>query len=71
MNWIVDVCLSVEIPVVLSSEGWNVKHWSEIGPWNALDREIMSWCVENDHGLITADTVSARSYGLVKDHGQA
>jgi predicted nuclease of predicted toxin-antitoxin system len=56
MRWIVDVCLSNEISQELSSEGLQIKHWSEVGPSNAPDRVIMLWCLQHGHALITADT---------------
>ena len=55
MKIVIDMNLSPQWVEVLMSEGHDCVHWSEIGPPNAPDREILLWARSNGYVVITHD----------------
>lgn len=55
MKFLVDVNLSPEWVSFLAEAKFESVHWSEIGPGNASDAELMQWASERDYVLLTAD----------------
>jgi predicted nuclease of predicted toxin-antitoxin system len=39
----------------LRGAGWDTRHWSEVGPVNASDADIMAWAKARDWCVITND----------------
>jgi predicted nuclease of predicted toxin-antitoxin system len=39
----------------LAEAGFETVHWSEVGPGNASDLELMRWAVLHDYIVLTAD----------------
>jgi predicted nuclease of predicted toxin-antitoxin system len=55
VNLLLDMNLGREWQRLLRREGWNVRHWREIGAISAPDAEILQWAVEHQHAVITKD----------------
>jgi len=55
MKIVIDMNLSPQWVEVLLSEGHDCVHWSEIGPPNAPDREILLWARSNGYVVFTHD----------------
>lgn len=55
MKLLVDMNLSPDWVPVLASHGWQVCHWSAIGPGNAPDSALMKWAREHQHAVVTQD----------------
>jgi predicted nuclease of predicted toxin-antitoxin system len=55
MKILVDMNLSPQWVELLSSGGHECIHWSEVGPFNASDREIMAWARSNGFVVFTHD----------------
>ena len=55
MKIVIDMNLSPQWVEVLMSEGHDCVHWSEIGPPNAPDREILLWARSNGYVVFTHD----------------
>ncbi|MEX1347576.1 MAG: DUF5615 family PIN-like protein [Desulfobacterales bacterium] len=55
MKIVIDMNLSPQWVEVLMSEGHDCVHWSEIGPPNAPDREILLWARSNGYVVLTHD----------------
>jgi len=64
MKFLVDVCLSREVAQAVALKHGTCLHWLDIGADNAKDKEIMQWCTEHDHVLITAD----QDFGAILRH---
>lgn len=47
--------LSPDWVPVLTNEGWEAVHWSNIGDPRAPDNEIMFWAKSNDYTVLTHD----------------
>jgi predicted nuclease of predicted toxin-antitoxin system len=52
---LVDMNLSPDWVPQLVARGWEARHWSEVGPGNAPDTDLMSWARENEHVVLTQD----------------
>ena len=55
MKIVVDMNLSPQWVEVLMLKGHDCVHWSEIGPPNAPDREILLWARSNGYVVFTHD----------------
>lgn len=55
MKIVIDMNLSPQWVGILTTEGHNCVHWSEIGPPNATDREILFWARSNGFVVFTHD----------------
>ncbi|MBI4774133.1 MAG: DUF5615 family PIN-like protein [Deltaproteobacteria bacterium] len=55
MKIVIDMNLSPQWVEVLKPEGHQCLHWSEIGPSNASDREILFWARSNGFVVFTHD----------------
>ncbi len=55
MKIVIDMNLSPQWVEILMSEGHDRVHWSEIGPPNAPDREILLWARSNGYVVFTHD----------------
>lgn len=55
MKIVIDMNLAPVWAQVFESEGWECRHWSEIGDPRATDREIMAWARTNDFVVFTHD----------------
>lgn len=64
MKFLVDVCLSREVSIAVAEAHGTCIHWLDIGPDDTKDDEIMQWCTEHDHVLITAD----QDFGSILKH---
>ena len=62
MNVVVDMNLSPDWDGFLTRAGFVSVHWSDEGPPNATDADLLRWAAENDYVVLTADwNVSAQS----------
>jgi len=52
---LVDMNLSPLWISVFAQEGWEARHWSEVGDPRAPDRAIMSWAREHGYVVFTHD----------------
>jgi len=55
MKLLVDMNLTRDWVPLLVSHGWEVCHWSTVGPGNAPDTELMRWAREHRHIVLTQD----------------
>ncbi|MFL9828890.1 DUF5615 family PIN-like protein [Rhodoplanes sp. SY1] len=55
MRFVVDMNLSPGWVQLLQQAGFQARHWSEVGPGNAPDEDVLQWAAEHDHVLITSD----------------
>ena len=55
MKLLIDMNLSPEFCTQLDAEGWQTKHWSQVGASNAPDAEIMDWALQSDFVVVTHD----------------
>lgn len=55
MRVLVDMCLSPVLAERLKAAGHDARHWSTIGPGNALDEAIAQWAVEQGAVVLTHD----------------
>lgn len=55
MKILLDMNISPAWIPVLETEGYEVKHWSNIGSISASDREIMQWARNNKYVVFTHD----------------
>ena len=55
MKIVIDMNLSPQWVEVLLLEGHECVHWSEVGPSNAPDREILLWARSNGYVVFTHD----------------
>ena len=47
--------LSPNLVKVLTDNGFEATHWSQIGTADASDREIMQWATEHNYVIVTHD----------------
>jgi len=52
---LVDMNLSPDWVPLLAARGWEARHWSELGPGNAPDTDLLRWARENAHVVLTQD----------------
>jgi predicted nuclease of predicted toxin-antitoxin system len=69
MRVVIDMNLSPEWVAVLKKHGFEVTHWQEIGPKNALDTEILTWAGSHDHIVFTNDLDFGRLLALTYARG--
>jgi predicted nuclease of predicted toxin-antitoxin system len=55
MKFLVDMNLSPDWVKFLAESDFEAVHWSDVGPGDALDIELMRWAAEHDHIVLTAD----------------
>ena len=55
MKIVIDMNLSPQWVEVLKLEGHVCVHWSDVGPPNAPDREILLWARSNEYVVFTHD----------------
>jgi predicted nuclease of predicted toxin-antitoxin system len=69
MKLLVDMNLSPDWVPLLASHGWEAKHWSNVGPCNAPDTELMRWARQNQHVVLTQDLDFPQLLYATKDSG--
>jgi predicted nuclease of predicted toxin-antitoxin system len=52
---LVDMNLSPGWVALLAARGWEARHWSQLGPGNAPDTELLRWAREHGHAILTQD----------------
>jgi predicted nuclease of predicted toxin-antitoxin system len=55
MKFLVDMNLSPRWCFVLSAEGWDSVHWSNVGNPSAPDHEVMQWALADGRVVLTHD----------------
>jgi predicted nuclease of predicted toxin-antitoxin system len=55
MKFLVDMNLSPRWCSVLSAEGWDSVHWSNVGVATAPDHEVMQWALAEQRVVLTHD----------------
>jgi len=55
MKFLVDMNLSPDWVRFLADAKFESVHWSDVGPGDAADSELMHWAADRDHILLTAD----------------
>lgn len=55
MRILIDMNLPPRWVQVFAAEGWEARHWSQVGAPTASDREIMAWARGNDYIVFTHD----------------
>jgi predicted nuclease of predicted toxin-antitoxin system len=55
MKILIDMNLSPRWVAFLVSCGFEAVHWSQVGPADAHDDELMRWAAEHDHVVLTSD----------------
>jgi predicted nuclease of predicted toxin-antitoxin system len=55
MKFLVDMNVSPTWVGFLVEAGFEAVHWSQIGPGDARDSEVMQWAAEHGHVLLTSD----------------
>jgi predicted nuclease of predicted toxin-antitoxin system len=55
MKFIIDMGLSPEWRDTFEANGFEARHWSEVGNPKAKDREILAWARENGFIVLTHD----------------
>lgn len=55
MKILLDMNLSPAWVPFLEHEGYEVRHWSHIGPYDAPDTEVMDWARKNNYVVFTHD----------------
>ena len=55
MKLLVDMNLSPRWVDLLAKSGFSARHWSDVGPSGASDREIMAWAGINGYVVLTHD----------------
>lgn len=55
MNIAIDMNLSPDWDAFLTRAGLVSVHWSDEGPPNATDADLLHWAAENDYVVLTAD----------------
>lgn len=55
MKILIDMNLSPEWENTFKAAGFEAKHWSTVGPWNAKDEEIFQWAQQNQYIIFTHD----------------
>jgi predicted nuclease of predicted toxin-antitoxin system len=69
MKILVDMNLSPRWVEFLTSAGFECSHWSQIGPIDAHDDELMRWAAEHDHVVVTSDLDFGAILAATKDRG--
>jgi predicted nuclease of predicted toxin-antitoxin system len=69
MKLLIDMNLSRGWVTLLASHGWQSQHWSNIGPGNAPDTELMRWAREHGHVVLTQDLDFPQLLFTTKDRG--
>jgi predicted nuclease of predicted toxin-antitoxin system len=55
MKFLVDMNLSPSWVAFLAEADFAAVHWSQVGPPNAADRDLMRWAAEHGYIVLTAD----------------
>jgi predicted nuclease of predicted toxin-antitoxin system len=55
MKLLVDMNLSPSWVRFLTDRGFEAVHWSEVGPGDASDAELLRWAAERGHVVLTSD----------------
>jgi predicted nuclease of predicted toxin-antitoxin system len=55
MNVAIDMNLSPDWDAFLTRAGFVSVHWSDEGPPNATDADVLRWAADNDYIVLTAD----------------
>jgi predicted nuclease of predicted toxin-antitoxin system len=55
MKILVDMNLSPAWIEFLVAAGFDARHWSQVGPGDAHDAEVMRWAAAHDHIVLTSD----------------
>lgn len=69
MKLLVDMNLSPDWVPLLAARGWELRHWSIVGPGNAPDTELMRWARENGHAVVTQDLDFSQLLFMTRDSG--
>jgi len=55
MKFLIDVCMSPQWVRCFKAQGYEAKHWSDVGSMNAQDHELLEWANENGFIVFTHD----------------
>lgn len=55
MKFLVDMNLSPKWVGFLAEAGFEAVHWSDVGPSNACDADLMEWAASQGHIVLTSD----------------
>lgn len=66
MKILIDMNLAPAWATVLEKAGFDAKHWSTIGPVNALDAEIFDWARDHEYIIFTHDLDFGAMLALTK-----
>lgn len=69
MKILVDMNLSPRWVEFFMSAGFECSHWSQIGPIDAPDDELMRWAAAHDHVVLTSDLDFGAILAATQDHG--
>ncbi len=69
MKLLVDMNLSPDWVPLLASHGWQAQHWSQVGPGNAPDTELMHWAREQGCVVLNQDLDFSQLLFTTRDSG--
>ncbi|MHC4849774.1 MAG: DUF5615 family PIN-like protein [Planctomycetota bacterium] len=55
MRFLLDMNLAPRWCEVFVERGYEARHWSDVGPHDAPDGELMNWARDNEHVILTHD----------------
>lgn len=64
MNFLIDMNLTPRWLQVFQAEGWQSRHWSDVGNPRAPDDEVMEWARQNNFIVFTHDLDFGRLLAL-------
>lgn len=54
---------------LLTAQGWEARHWINLGAGNAPDTELMSWAREHGHVVLTQDLDFSQLLFATRENG--
>lgn len=61
--------LSPDWVPLLAARGWEARHWSQLGPGQAPDTELMRWARVEGHVVLTQDLDFSQLLFATRDGG--
>ena len=71
MKFLVDMNLSPSWVGFLVQAGFEAIHWSNVGPGDAPDAELMRWAADHGHVVLTSDLGYGASWPQLSEDGRA
>lgn len=62
MKFLLDMNLAPRWRDLFVDRAHQAIHWSDVGPHDAPDHELMNWARENQHVVLTHDSTSVRCW---------